>query len=39
MFKNGVQSKIFECKVDEVTESFMVCAGVRILFGWSNGEG
>jgi len=33
MSKNGVQSKIFESKMDEVTDSFMVCTDVRILFG------
>jgi len=33
MFKNGVQSKIFESKMDDVTESFMVCTDIRILFG------
>ena len=33
MFKNRVMSKIFESKMDEVTEGIMSCADLRILFG------
>ena len=33
MFKNRVLSKIFESKLDEVAESFMICIDVRMLLG------